>query len=254
MFLIYSVSSHGFDWDQELQGHIISSFYYGYMAFQVFGGRFAEAFGAKWLCALALLIPGIINLLTPVISHWGSGYLIASRIILGMFQSVFMPACYVLLAKWFPDQERSTALGMLTAGNNFGAIIANIVSGQLAASNFLGGWPSVFYTGGFISCVWFIFIAALVFNEPKNHPFISTNEIDYIEANNGSNGKTSSNKKSKVPWVKILTSKTVLIFIFIKFTMNWNYLLVLTKIPSYLQVIHNFPIKEVFILFYFIKL
>ena len=238
-------SNQGFDWDQELQGHIISSFYYGYILFQVIGGRLAEIFGAKWLCASTLLIPGMINLLTPIIAYWGSGYLIGSRVILGMMQSVAFPSFYVLIVKWFPDQERSTALGLFTAGVNLGAIIANVVAGQLAASNFLGGWPSVFYTIGFASCVWFIFIASLVFSEPRNHPCISTNEIDYIEDNNGSKGKNPSNTKDKVPWLQIFTTKSVLAYILIKFTMAWNYLLVLTKIPSYLQLVHNFPINEV---------
>ena len=98
----------------------MGAFYYGYILLQVFGGRIAEMFGAKWLCASGLLLSAVINALTPIISRWSVAALVASRVILGAVQSVDFPAGYLLLTKWFPQQELATALGIFTAGTNLG--------------------------------------------------------------------------------------------------------------------------------------
>ncbi len=39
-------------------------------------------------------------------------------------------------------------IGMTTAGDKIGTVISLAVSGLLCQSNFLGGWPSIFYVSG----------------------------------------------------------------------------------------------------------
>ena len=96
-----------FDWDQKEQGIILGAFFYGYILFQVVGGRLAEVFGAKWLCAGGIGVSIVINALTPTIARTHNYYLLlSSRVCLGMFQAFIFPSCYALFAKWAPDHER----------------------------------------------------------------------------------------------------------------------------------------------------
>jgi ACS family sodium-dependent inorganic phosphate cotransporter-like MFS transporter 5 len=96
-----------FDWDQKEQGVILGAFFYGYILFQVVGGRLAEMFGAKWLCAGGIGVSIVINALTPTIARTHNYYLLlASRVVLGVFQAFIFPSCYALFAKWAPDHER----------------------------------------------------------------------------------------------------------------------------------------------------
>jgi MFS family permease len=105
------VGNGEFDWDQQTQGVILGAFFYGYVAFQVLGGRLAELFGAKWLCAVSLAMSAVINALTPLIARANMYWLfITSRVVLGAFQSVLFPACYALIAKWTPEHERRYAM------------------------------------------------------------------------------------------------------------------------------------------------
>ena len=96
-----------FDWDNTTQGLILGAFFYGYILFQVVGGRLAEIFGAKWLCGGGILVSIIINALTPLIARTNNFYfLFSSRVVLGLFQAFIFPSCYALASKWAPDHER----------------------------------------------------------------------------------------------------------------------------------------------------
>jgi MFS family permease len=95
-----------FDWNEKEQGVILGAFFWGYILFQVVGGRLSEIFGAKWLCAGGIGMSIIVNLLTPLIARANYYLFLASRVVLGIFQSVVFPSCYALFAKWAPDHER----------------------------------------------------------------------------------------------------------------------------------------------------
>ncbi len=48
------------------------------------GGYLAEKFGGKWFLGLGSLVTAVFTLLTPVAAKWGTGPLIAVRIIEGL--------------------------------------------------------------------------------------------------------------------------------------------------------------------------
>ena len=55
-----------FLWDENQQGLILSSYYWGYLIGQVPGGRISEIFSAKWTLLTAVLLNSIGTLVTPV--------------------------------------------------------------------------------------------------------------------------------------------------------------------------------------------
>jgi len=57
---------HGeFNWNAQDQGHILASFFYGYVLTQLPGGVLADRYGGKWPLGLGLGLAGIATLLTP---------------------------------------------------------------------------------------------------------------------------------------------------------------------------------------------
>lgn len=108
---------HGtYDWSQELQGIILSSFYWGYTATHLPGGILAEKFGGKWTLGLGILSTAIFTLLTPwAVDAGGSTALIVLRVLMGLGEGTTFPAMSALLAAWVPLKERSK-LGSLVFG------------------------------------------------------------------------------------------------------------------------------------------
>jgi hypothetical protein len=96
-----------------------------------------------------------------------------------------------------------------------------------------------------IAFVWLLCWTIFVRSDPKDHPWISEQELEYIQSNIVSNNKSREKSNRSVPWVKILTSMPVLSAFTVKFTINWNYILLLLKLPSYLQNVMKYPIDQV---------
>ncbi|KAH8026747.1 hypothetical protein HPB51_024246 [Rhipicephalus microplus] len=134
-----------FVWDPVTQGVILGAFYYGYIITPIPGGRLAERCGAKWLFGLGTLFTGLLSLLIPVAAHAGVSYLIAVRVLQGIGEGVTYPAIEAQVAHWIPVNQRATAVSLIHTGGFFGVAMGMYISGLLAGSSFLGGWPSVFY-------------------------------------------------------------------------------------------------------------
>jgi MFS family permease len=75
-----------FIWDEVQQSVILSSFFWGYLIFQVPGGRIAEVVGAKRVFGGAVLINGALSLVLPFLArtHWV--LLLVTRALQGLAQ------------------------------------------------------------------------------------------------------------------------------------------------------------------------
>ena len=71
-------------WEKSIQGHILGSFFYGYLVSQIPGGLLAERFGAKWIIAGFLGMSTVATYLTPIASRISFGLLIVLRVLCGI--------------------------------------------------------------------------------------------------------------------------------------------------------------------------
>lgn len=149
-----------FNWDQELQGVILSSFYWGYVITHLPGGILAEKFGGKWTLSLGILSTAFFTLITPwAVGIGGSTALIIIRVLMGLGEGTTFPALSALLASWIPLKERSKLGSLVFGGGQVGTILGNLISGYLLHS--FDGWSSVFYFFGGMGVVWFILFVSL---------------------------------------------------------------------------------------------
>lgn len=179
----FSIASQDgpFIWDLYTQGLILGAFYYGYIITPIPGGRLAERFGAKWLFGVGTLLTGLLSLLIPYAAYeWGATGVVSIRILQGLGEGITYPAMQALIAHWVPVGERTTGVALIHTGGYFGVVAGMAISGALANSDFLGGWPSVFYVFGAWTVLWFVFWAIFVSSRPEDHPWASQEELDLI--------------------------------------------------------------------------
>ncbi|GFR24461.1 hypothetical protein TNCT_577231 [Trichonephila clavata] len=137
-----------YNWDSKDQGIILGSFFYGYLATQLPGGILAEKFGAKWLYGGGVLVTAIFSLLTPLAADLGTKTFITIRILEGLGEGITFPAINSAISRWSPKVERSMISTIVYTGALLGNVVAMPISGWLCSSDFVGGWPSVFYVFG----------------------------------------------------------------------------------------------------------
>lgn len=109
------VQAEQFGWNKQFCGAVLSAFFAGYGATQVYGGVLADKYGGSAVLAAGLAVWSLATALTPAAAAAGTIPLLAARAVLGMAQGVAFPAMHALLARHVPSKVRSGAIGMIMA-------------------------------------------------------------------------------------------------------------------------------------------
>ncbi|BES95421.1 unnamed protein product [Nesidiocoris tenuis] len=230
-----------FIWTTPEQSLILSAFFYGYCITQIPCGILAKKYGAKWFLGGGMLINSIFGLLVPIAAEYGQISLIMVRLIQGLGEGPIVPCTHAMLAKWIPPNERSRMGAIVYAGAQFGTVISMPLSGILSGSDFLGGWPSIFYSFGIVSAIWCIAFFFIVSEDPDSHPTIEEDERKYIIATVwGSGGVTSP----PVPWTSILKSLPFWAIMAAHCGQNYGYETLMTELPTFMKQILRFDIEK----------
>ncbi|EDS29565.1 sialin [Culex quinquefasciatus] len=228
-----------FDWSSSVRGHVLSSFFYGYLVTQVPAGVLANRFGATNIVGTGLGITAVLTLLTPLSAYGGVGWLIVNRVLQGMAQGVTIPCLHIVWSKWAPPNERSRMVLFTFAGVFVGTIISMTLTGFVAK---LWSWESAFYIFGTAGCVWFVAWFAVVRPSPEGDRFITLREKEFILKSLGI--VEGVPEKIKHPWKGILTSKAVYATIVAGFCQSWGFYNMLTQMPSFLRDALHFEVQS----------
>jgi ACS family sodium-dependent inorganic phosphate cotransporter len=88
-----------FSWDSTTQGFILGSFFYGYIITQIPGGFLATKYGGKRVFLAGIAATSVLTLLTPLFAKAGTGYLITTRILEGLFEGMTYPSIHAIWAR-----------------------------------------------------------------------------------------------------------------------------------------------------------
>uniref|UniRef100_A0A6B2EEN1 Putative inorganic phosphate cotransporter n=1 Tax=Phlebotomus kandelakii TaxID=1109342 RepID=A0A6B2EEN1_9DIPT len=232
-----------YDWNEQTQSLILSSFFWGYILIQLPAGTWARKFGAKILLTVSMGACAILTLLTPVAANLGGWVAVVGlRILLGVSQGFIFPCVHTLLATWVPPSERSRLGTFVYAGSPLGNVIMLAMSGQLASSSL--GWPSIFYVSGVIGVIWTALFFAFGSNSPEVDKRITDEERTFIQESLGQETNTEEIKKLQTPWKRIFTSLPFISLIVAHSAQNWGFWTLLTEIPTYMKNVLEMDIKK----------
>ena len=126
---------------------------------------------------------------------------------------------------------------------NLGTAATMLVSGYIIH---YFGWPAVFYASGGCTLICFVLWSLLVVNKPADHPWITPEELEYISDSLPSTSSEEGKQKlSPVPWKAILTSGPFWAILFCQTLETWGLYTLLHEIPTYMQNVLHFDMKQV---------
>jgi ACS family glucarate transporter-like MFS transporter len=207
-------------------GSIFSSFLLGYAFFQSIAGWLADQLGPRRVLAAGVLWWGVFTALSAAVPVTIASPLLAFvviRFLLGAGEAVIYPASNQFVARWIPTQERGFANGLIFAGVGVGAGFTPPLITWLMVHE---GWRFSFWMCALIGVaagtVWFL--AAR--DTPEQHPRVSPTELAHIRAGLTLNpadysvspvapgtvpaSSVEALPKTKVPWGRILSNRSVL--------------------------------------------
>ncbi|XP_063242977.1 sialin [Bacillus rossius redtenbacheri] len=227
-----------YDWDEFQQNLILGSFFWGYLATEVPGGRLAEVFGARRVFGCSMLAASLLTVLVPAAASASYVAVVVLRVLLGLMLGATWPAIHPMTALWIPPMERSQFMSNMMA-SSLGAAITMPVCGYLIAAV---GWQSVFYVTGLVGVAWSVVWFLVVFDSPAQHPRISREERETIEKAIG--GSASHSRPKSVPWRQIFTSMPVWAIVITHTASIFGYFTIVNQLPTYMKYILNFNIKS----------
>ncbi|HWO34020.1 MAG TPA: MFS transporter, partial [Candidatus Acidoferrum sp.] len=130
-------------------GILLSAFFWTYTAMQFVSGWMVDSFDASRVIAAGFLLWSLTTAATGLVR--GFTMLLAMRLMLGVGESVMIPACSKMLGFHLPEHHRGFANGVLQGAWSFGPAVGTLGAGLLMAKY---GWRSVFIGIGLTSLAW----------------------------------------------------------------------------------------------------
>ena len=130
-------------------GILLSAFFWTYTAMQFVSGWIVERFDTNRVIATGYVLWSLATAATGLMR--GFTMLLAMRLILGIGESVMVPACSKIFSLHLPEHRRGFANGVLQGAVRFGPAVGTLGAGFLIAKY---GWRPAFIGIGLISLGW----------------------------------------------------------------------------------------------------
>jgi len=130
-------------------GILLSAFFWTYTVMQFVSGWLVDSLDANWVIAVGFLLWSLTTAATGLVR--GFTMLLAMRLMLGVGESVMIPACSKILGFHLPEHHRGFANGVLQGAWSFGPAVGTLGAGLLMARF---GWRPVFIGIGLTSLAW----------------------------------------------------------------------------------------------------
>ena len=203
---------------------------------QMFSGKLYDKIGTRRGFTFSALVWGVFDALASLAGSVKSFAFMRAGLGLGVAGP--WPGAVKSNAEWFPQKERATAQGFFNAGASVGAILAPILIAVVYAWL---GWKWTFVAIGVLAPLWVI--PWLVINKkgPKEHPWITEEEKQYIVSGQPES-KVSEDRA--LSWGELLSRKKSYAVIAGRFFLDPILWMFVTWLPIYLGQKYGMDIKQ----------
>ena len=212
-------------------------FMVAYGVSQLVSGKIYDKIGTRRGFTLSAILWGGADALASLAS--GLKSLTFFRVLLGLGEAGPWPGTTKSNAEWFPQKERAFAQGIFGAAASVGSIIAPVLIPVL----FLAfGWRVTFVVVGSLGIVWVI--PWLIINKkgPKEHPWITEKEREYILTGQPECRVSCDTAKS---WGTLLGERKNYSVILGRFFLDPIWWMFVTWLPIYLIEVFGLDIKQI---------
>lgn len=224
-----------FDLDAAQMGLLFSAFFVSYAVFCFFGGYVSDIWGPKKTISIAIILWSFFAA-APALA-WGFASLFVVRIIFGAGEGPVSSVTNKMINNWFPATERAKAKGITDTGMSLGAALAGPIVGLIAVQF---GWRVSFVVLMVLGLIWFLFWRKMVTDRPRDHPKVSSAELEEIE----SGQVTTAQVGERIPLSFYIRQPIILATVVAFFATNYATYFFLTWFPSYLVMARDLSVQN----------
>ena len=205
------------------RGWLGSAMFWSYGLLQMPMGWLVDRYGVKWPYAICFLMWCLAAAATGVVSTLAA--LIVVRLMIGVAESVSVPATYRYLADHFDETRKGTALGIYSIGGKMGPALGAPIAAWLIS---ISSWKAMFIVTGLAGLLWLMPWLAMVKSD-----FPSKAEL-----------VASKRRASSVPLTNLLSSPVVWGGLITNFCYSYFAFYCMTWMPAYLVEQRGLTLKE----------
>ncbi|KAL4188441.1 hypothetical protein AMTRI_Chr08g160150 [Amborella trichopoda] len=228
-----------YGWDSTFLGIVQSSFLWGYLVSSVAGGLMADKYGGKRVMAWGVAVWSLTTFLTPWAADHSTIMLLIVRTIFGLAEGVALPCMNTLLSRWFPSNERASAVGLSMAGFHTGNVISLLLTPVIMSKVGISGPFALF---GILGFAWLSVWIFRVTNDPSDNQLITQRELMLIQAGKPKISKTDGRDCLSIR--RLFSKLPTWAIIFANVTNNWGYFILLSWMPIYFKTVFGVNLKQ----------
>ncbi len=214
---------------KEQMGYAFSAFGWAYALFEIPGGWLGDKIGPRLVLMRVVVMWSIFTMLTGW--AWGLTSLVIFRFFFGMGEAGCFPNITKAFTTWFPKNERVRAQGIMWLSARWGGAFTPLIVVWILT---FMSWREAFTVFGVLGIIWAFFFFRWFRDDPRTHPSVNAAELKIMgdaPLNSGSHGK--------MPWGKLMRSRTVWMLWLQYFCMSYSWYFYITWMPTYLR--ESFP-------------
>src|SRR5580698_10740428 len=217
-------------------GWILASFRWGFTLFQLPGAWFGDKIGPRRALAIIATWWSLFTSLTAF--AWSAASMVAIRFIFGVGEAGAFPIATRSLSRWMLPTERGFAQGITHAGSRLGAAVTPPLVVWMIV---LYGWRSPFLAFAGLGLVWSALWFFYYRDSPEQHRGVNAAELQLIQSTTGG---PRPQVGVRVPWRRILSSRTVWQLALMYFCYQYALAVYLDWFPTYLNSHRGFDLKQ----------
>jgi MFS family permease len=205
--------------------YVLMAFTLAYGLFEVPTGRWGDRIGGRRVLTRISLWWSAFTALTGACT--GLWTLVGVRFLFGAGEAGAFPNVARVLSRWFPDEERGRAQGVLLAASSAGGAVAPFLAAVMIQEI---GWRWTFVAFGVLGAMWAAGFWCWFRDDPARHPAVNPAERALI-------GKraTSDDVHAAVPWAAVARNPSIRSLGMIMALSSFNSYIYFSWFPKYLK-------------------
>jgi ACS family hexuronate transporter-like MFS transporter len=222
----------------------VFAFILSYTVMFTVSGRLIDRLGLRMGLGLSVAIWSLASLGHSLVHNvWELGL---ALFVLGVGEGGCFPGATKGAVEWFPEKERSAAIGLAIGGASFGAVVGPPLTVRI---NSILGWRGAFLIAGAMGFLWLI-IWAVFFALPEDSRFLSAEELRRITAREGDvssspTARPSGLRPELVPLRMLLQRKETWGLMASRFLLDPVFYFYMFWIPQFLSEARHVPLATI---------